>query len=647
MQDVDDDPLDWEVRMDSVPFWRHACAGSLAGITEHVGMYPLDTVKTRMQVSNLPTAGVVQTMRAIIAERGFYGLFRGASVIGAGCVPAHCAMFTTYEFGKQKLLQNETRHQPVLAATCGAAASTAHDLILTPTDVVKQRLQLGCYNGPWHCVRETIRAEGFSALFRSLPVTLLSNGPHVAVLASVNESMKLFLGLDRGSSSVDLPWYFLCAGVGGMVAAGITLPLDVLKTRIQTQGAMTLQGSPPARQSVLEVARGIFQEHGMRGFYKGLVPRLIVATPSAAMCWGTYESMQSFLCYILDEDADVDNPSVAAQIALKKAANAADLAASKVGIGSEFDSDDPLEWEHWDPWKVPLWKHCVAGSAAGVMEHVAMYPVDTVKTQMQAVPVEPGQPPLSVRGAMRGILAENGIYGFFRGCTAIGVACIPAHIGLFGTYELTKLWLLKQGVEKEHAPLKAACCGALSTVVHDSIIVPMDVVKQRLQLGCYDNPLDCILRTLRGEGITAFYRSLPSTLIMECPFYAVLVASNESLKLALSMEGPARRADRQSMVWHFTSAGISGIVASAVTQPLDVVKTRLQTQEVWRDMARDGQVVSEARYRGLLGTFVSVLSEEGVRGLYRGTIPRMVFAAPSAAMCWGTYEAVKNMLSYV
>merc|ERR1719478_1314644 len=118
----------------------------------------------------------------------------------------------------------------------------------------------------------------------------------------------------------------------------------------------------------------------------------------------------------------------------------------------------------------------------------------------------------------------------------------------------------------------------------------MDVVKQRLQLGCYKSTLDCVSTILRDEGIAAFYRSLPSTLIMECPFYAILVASNESLKLLLNMEGPSRDPERCTMGWHFLSAGISGILASATTQPLDVVKTRLQTQEVWRDMAREGDV---------------------------------------------------------
>lgn len=645
-----DDPLDWESRRVSVPFWRHAVAGSMAGVTEHLGMYPFDTIKTRMQTATVaPSGGVLRTMRMIIAERGFLGLFRGASVIGIGCIPAHIGLFTTYEFSKDKLLCDSNGADHLLTAACGAAASTVHDVILTPHDVVKQRLQLGCYHGPWHCLHTIMHEEGVIALYRSLPVTMVSNAPHVAIIATVNESMKTVLNLDRGTPA-DLPWFFVCGGAAGAAAAAATCPLDVVKTQIQTRGALqAIKGqSAPRSPGILETVQNIWRTHRFLGFYSGLTPRMIASVPSAAMCWGTYELVQSMFRTAFDENASagISSGQAASQVvnAVERAASAVDVAVTSVGVGIDSE-DDPLEWEHWDPTQVPLWKHMVAGSAAGVMEHVAMYPADTVKTQMQAVTAVSGAAPMTVRGTISSMWHQQGVMAFFRGCTAIGVACIPAHIGLFGTYELTKSWLLKPGFEKEHAPLRAAACGALSTIVHDSIIVPMDVVKQRLQLGCYKSTWDCVLSTYRSEGTIAFYRSLPSTMLMECPFYAILVASNESLKLTLKMEGASRSADRSSLGWHFVSAGVSGVIASAATQPLDVVKTRLQTQEILRDMARDGKITSEARYRGLASTFSSILREEGIRGLYRGTVPRMVFAAPSSAMCWGTYEAGKAVLS--
>merc|ERR1719436_1315492 len=161
---------------------------------------------------------------------------------------------------------------------------------------------------------------------------------------------------------------------------------------------------------------------------------------------------------------------------------------------------------------------------------------------------------------MRMILQEQGIGGLMRGCFAIGAGCIPAHIGLFCTYESAKARLMDLE-STEHQPLQAAACGAVATVVHDSVITPMDVVKQRLQLGRYRGTVDCIASVWRHEGLWAFYRSLPTTLISECPFHGVLVASNESLKVLLGLEARGASADAQDGMsrvkvgWHFFSTG--------------------------------------------------------------------------------------------
>mmetsp|Transcript_141361 Transcript_141361/g.393945 ORF Transcript_141361/g.393945 Transcript_141361/m.393945 type:complete len:287 (-) Transcript_141361:86-946(-) len=280
-----------------------------------------------------------------------------------------------------------------------------------------------------------------------------------------------------------------------------------------------------------------------------------------------------------------------------------------------------------------------------MMEHVAMYPIDTVKTRMQAAPVKLGHALPGVVQTVREVLREHGASGLMRGCLAIGAGCIPAHIGLFCTYEFTKARLMD--LEKaEHQPLQAAACGAMATVVHDMIITPTDVVKQRLQLGRYRGTFDCVISVWRHEGLRAFYRSLPTTLISECPFHGVLVASNESLKVLLGLEArgctgsDVDKVTRTALGWHFFSTGLSGMVAAIVTQPLDVVKTRLQTQNVVAAADAEGVCV---RYDGLLSTAMTIRREEGINGLFRGTVPRLLFAAPSAAMCWGTYEVMKAL----
>ena len=192
------------------------------------------------------------------------------------------------------------------AAICGVAATAAHDCILTPMDVIKQRLQLGCYQGAIDCTRSVIRTEGLFALFRSYPTTLLINAPYGAVLVAANENFKSWLVPSEG---VLLPWYFLSAGMAAACASALTHPLDVVKTRLQTQDCFCRQPPPTCpRRGLLPIpvvvpkytdfsttVRLILLEEGFRGFYRGLIPRAALSIPGAAMCWGTYESVKTLL----------------------------------------------------------------------------------------------------------------------------------------------------------------------------------------------------------------------------------------------------------------------------------------------------------------------------------------------------------------
>ena len=102
---------------------------------------------------------------------------------------AHVGLFCTYEYTKRHYLDT-SQHQPVTAAACGVAGAVVHDFFLTPSDVVKQRLQLGAYKGPWDCVVSVIRMEGAGALYRSFPIALFQNAPYTGIV-SRNQSQSV------------------------------------------------------------------------------------------------------------------------------------------------------------------------------------------------------------------------------------------------------------------------------------------------------------------------------------------------------------------------------------------------------------------------------------------------------------------------
>eukprot|EP00929_Paragymnodinium_shiwhaense_P051851 TRINITY_DN26029_c0_g1_i1.p1 TRINITY_DN26029_c0_g1~~TRINITY_DN26029_c0_g1_i1.p1 ORF type:complete len:272 (+),score=34.15 TRINITY_DN26029_c0_g1_i1:353-1168(+) len=271
------------------------------------------------------------------------------------------------------------------------------------------------------------------------------------------------------------------------------------------------------------------------------------------------------------------------------------------------------------------------------MEHLAIYPIDVVKTRMQ---VAKGQ--TSAAAVLKDIFRERGALGFVRGATVIGVGCVPAHAGLFSTYEMAKAAMMDVDGD-DHEPIKAAMVGASATLVHDSILTPLDVIKQRLQLGKYAGAFDCARSMYRAEGWIPFYRSLPITLATNIPYMGLFVAANESLKRAFLLTGAQKKVGEKlsGAPLYFVAAGLSGAFAAAATTPFDVVKTKLQTQGA----TSDGP--SLLRYRGVLSTVRLIAREEGAAGFFRGFGPRVTLAMPSAAICWGTYEAIRMALSRI
>ncbi|OAY24203.1 mitoferrin isoform X2 [Manihot esculenta] len=222
-----------------------------------------------------------------------------------------------------------------------------------------------------------------------------------------------------------------------------------------------------------------------------------------------------------------------------------------------------------------FWQFMIAGSIAGSVEHMTMFPVDTVKTHMQAL----GSCPIksvSVTHALRSILQSEGPSALYRGIAAMGLGAGPAHAVYFSVYEVCKKYFSGNNPNNSMAH---AVSGVCATVSSDAVFTPMDMVKQRLQLGnnIYKGVWDCVKRVLREEGFGAFYASYRTTVLMNAPFTAVHFATYEATKRGL-MEISPESANGERLVVHATAGAAAGALAAAVTTPLDVVKTQLQCQ---------------------------------------------------------------------
>ena len=283
---------DFESLPDTYSLSAHLAAGALAGIAEHSIMYPIDSVKTRMQIihaaGNPSYTGMVHAMTKISTTEGVRSFWRGINSVILGAGPAHAVYFATYEYCK-RLGSGEaaTGHHPIANGLAGAGATVVSEALMNPFDVVKQRMQIshGCYRSVMHCAHTVWRNEGLRAFYISYPTSLTVTMPFQSIQFVAYEYMRKVL---CPSGNYDPLTHVVAGGAAGAVAAAVTNPLDVIKTLLQTRGNSTdirIRGT----DGLVAGAKIVYSEYGMRGFLRGIKPRVLTHMPSTAISWSVYE----------------------------------------------------------------------------------------------------------------------------------------------------------------------------------------------------------------------------------------------------------------------------------------------------------------------------------------------------------------------
>jgi len=291
---------------------------------------------------------------------------------------------------------------------------------------------------------------------------------------------------------------------------------------------------------------------------------------------------------------------------------------------------DMDEYESLPP-STPLYVSCCAGALAGVAEHCAMYPVDSVKTRMQSLSCSK-QRSLSMRQMMRSIVQEEGALRPWKGMSAMALGAGPAHAMYFSCLEIGKEKAETLGLSNKFGFLVDGVSAIFATVCHDAVMTPAEVVKQRMQMCCspFSGCANAAITIYQTEGIKAFYRSYFTQLTMNVPFQASLVTTYMSIQRFLNPN------NEYNPAIHFVAGALAGGVASTVTMPFDNCKTLLNTQE-----AGVLKKIEVSEINGLGGAAKSITRMVGFRGFFSGLTPRILYQAPSTAISWSIYELVK------
>ncbi|GCB65532.1 mitoferrin-2 [Scyliorhinus torazame] len=281
--------------------------------------------------------------------------------------------------------------------------------------------------------------------------------------------------------------------------------------------------------------------------------------------------------------------------------------------------------------------HMIAGAVAGVLEHSVMYPIDCVKTRMQSLQPDPAARYRNVMDALKRIVRTEGFWRPMRGLNVTATGAGPAHALYFACYEKIKKTLSDTIHPGGNSHIANGAAGCVATLFHDAAMNPAEVVKQRMQM--YNSPykrvLDCMRTVWKNEGAGAFYRSYTTQLTMNIPFQAVHFMTYEFLQEKLN---PHRQYNPSS---HVLSGAMAGAVSAAVTTPLDVCKTLLNTQE---SLALNSLNIS-GHLSGMANAFRTVYRLGGIPAYFKGVQARVIYQMPSTAIAWSVYEFFKYFIS--
>lgn len=269
----------------------------------------MDTLRSRLMVSTTGRATLRSAFRDVISSDGARGLYRGFGISIIMQAPAVATYLSTYDEAKERISQATSLRpaSPAVHLMSGLVAETVSAVFWVPMEVIKQRAQVraGAMSAASSTIiaRDLLMNEGPRALFKGYGLTLGVFGPYAMIYFAAYERLKLISSqsISGDSESTDqLPTSVVavCASAAGALAGACTTPLDVIKTRLQTQGdAVALTQSTPGGRKVAyrgtwHAVRVIAMEEGWGGFFKGLSARVLWIMPGTAITFSTFEFLK-------------------------------------------------------------------------------------------------------------------------------------------------------------------------------------------------------------------------------------------------------------------------------------------------------------------------------------------------------------------
>jgi solute carrier family 25 carnitine/acylcarnitine transporter 20/29 len=254
------------------------------------------------------------------------------------------------------------------------------------------------FKGAWDCAVKTVRAEGIRGLYKGMSSPMTGVPPIYAVVFGAYGAAKRWVAPkdQKQGELLSVPRVFIAGGLTGVATTGITVPVELIKARLQIQYARPA-GTPALYDGMLDCARKVLAAEGLRGLFRGTVATLWRDVPGTGVWFAAYEIVR--------------------RSALKPGQTISDIS--------------PL---------VSLF----AGGMAGVCNWLAVFPIDVIKSRVQTSATGRYLP--GTRGMIqcgRDLVAEGGVRALFKGLTPALVRSFPANASCFLAVDIAMRFLNK------------------------------------------------------------------------------------------------------------------------------------------------------------------------------------------------------------
>jgi len=267
-------------------------AGATAGAIEAFVTYPTEFVKTRSQFGGKRESPIA-IIRSTLQTKGFTGLYSGCSALIVGNSVKAGVRFVSYDHFKQKLSDSEGKLSAPRSLLAGLGAGMMEAIFaVTPSETIKTKLVDDAkrsnpqYRGLIHGTVSIVKQEGIFGIYRGLFPVMMRQGANSAVRFTTYATLKQFVqGTARPGQQLPSAITFGIGGIAGLVTVYTTMPLDVIKTRMQS-----LEARSQYRNS-FHCAYRIFTEEGILRFWTGATPRLARLVLSGGIVFTVYENI--------------------------------------------------------------------------------------------------------------------------------------------------------------------------------------------------------------------------------------------------------------------------------------------------------------------------------------------------------------------